>query len=378
MSRKANYTGQDKKMEQFINRFLNANRGKTFTYVQLVSEYLQQEHRIQLTEKDFMDICDKGKYKGELQSARQAKKTIKNYFTSSGHDECFIEVGPKKGGSFGYAENLDFNPLDLNSTEYHQMRRNALVELLRHSNGIISNDILCKSGFGGKDREIIHFETSENLKNVRLIADLYFAILEHQVITFHYTSYKNFSEDIILSPHYLKEYNHRWYVIGYVDKSVDNIGIYAIERIDSDVTVQKELKWIKPDENFDYANYFSDIVGVTHQKDKKSHEPYPPVEILLETLNQETHGLITSLKIFKKQETLRDYDPKTNTPGLIRLYIRTNQQLLEELFKYSIDYNGPGIRIVKPISLADTIKARAQKIVNLYNKNIRTNKKKKQ
>lgn len=374
MSRKAEYTGQDKKMEQFINSFLNANRGKTFTYVQLVSDYLHQEKGVQLTEKESKEIRDTGKYKGELQSARKAKRAIKNYFKSLGHDECFIEVGPKKGGSFGYAENLDFNPLDMNSTEYHQMRRDALVKLLSHSNGIISNDILCKSGFGSKEREIIHFETSEDLKNVRLIADLYFAILEHQVITFHYTNYKNFSEGITLSPHYLKEYDHRWYVIGYVEKRKDHMGIYAIDRIDSDVNVQKNLKWVKPDDGFDYATYFSDIIGVTHQKDKKTHEPFPPVEILLETLNQEAHGMITSLKIFKKQETLRDYDPETNTPGLIRLYIRTNQQLLEELFKYSIDYHGPGIRIVKPVSLAEKVKERAQRIVDLYNKSDKSKK----
>ena len=159
MSKKSNVTGLVSTMRNFINELLYSNIGKLYTYKDLVSEYLKLNKR-EVTEKDIEEISDCGDYKNELLAARKAILDIKEHFEGRHCGNFFIIAKDGRTCKFGYSKDIDFNPLEFYSTQYHQMRRKALEELLMHSNGIISKNILCKTGIGKKEKEIIHFKNS--------------------------------------------------------------------------------------------------------------------------------------------------------------------------------------------------------------------------
>ena len=60
-------------------------------------------------------------------------------------------------------------------------------------------------------RQIISFSSAVKLKNSNLLASLYDAVSNEQVISVTYKRFENKNvEVLIVHPYYLKEYNKRW------------------------------------------------------------------------------------------------------------------------------------------------------------------------
>lgn len=110
----------------------------------------------------------------------------------------------------------------------------------------------------------VSFQQNQNVLGMKHFMPIVNAISAKKSIEFHYKPYNLDEITVTMSPHFLKQYNHRWYVLGYMD-SLDYVPNFALDRIIGKVKLSKH-PFVESE--FDYQDgFFDDIVGVTHYKD---------------------------------------------------------------------------------------------------------------
>ena len=108
---------------------------------------------------------------------------------------------------------------------------------------------------------IVGFDQNIDLKGLKYFSPLFDAIIAKQTLKIKYTPFKKTTQELIVSPYYLKQYNNRWWVFCRTDAQGDSIVNLALDRIDS---IKNTKAQFVENENIDFSEYFEDIVGVTH------------------------------------------------------------------------------------------------------------------
>lgn len=109
------------------------------------------------------------------------------------------------------------------------------------------------------NNKIIEFEQRE-VKGLEFLSPLSKAIAHCQAIEVGYKPFsKETAETIPVHPYLLKQYNHRWYLIGYCAQ-YKNIGLYSLDRIEQ--LNPSNVAFI-PNTFFNPDLYFKDVIGVT-------------------------------------------------------------------------------------------------------------------
>lgn len=130
--------------------------------------------------------------------------------------------------------------------------------------GMLSIDIVPNKG-----QQILEASEDRNLTNIELLPFLYEAIKRKQVLAIYYIHYTDSIKEelfLIVSPHYLKEFNGRWYLLGHTINNEGKVwrSHIALDRI---VARPREISsgvtYVEPQAHY-YENYFKNIVGVTH------------------------------------------------------------------------------------------------------------------
>lgn len=106
---------------------------------------------------------------------------------------------------------------------------------------------LLESKFGLIERkdEIISFESNVDLKRLDLLTPLFNAIINERVLIINYKDFKSSDPyELIFHPHYLKQYNNRWFVFGYNADYKKPVWNLALDRIES--MVETNNKYIVP------------------------------------------------------------------------------------------------------------------------------------
>ncbi|MDG4945758.1 WYL domain-containing protein [Weeksellaceae bacterium KMM 9713] len=126
-----------------------------------------------------------------------------------------------------------------------------------------------KFGLIKRDKEVMSFESNLDLKGLEFLSPLFNAIVNKRVVEVTYQDFK--SEEpypIEFHPYYLKQYNARWFVFGYCEVNVNYYWNLALDRIHKVQELDLEYK----ENNEDWDDYFSDIVGVTRPLDEDVQE----------------------------------------------------------------------------------------------------------
>jgi hypothetical protein len=187
----------------------------------------------------------------------------------------------------------------------------------------------------------------EGLKN---FSELFFAIMHKKVLKIDYYSYhKKQDEQIIFHPHYLKEFLHRWYVIGYNETTQKFNWVLGLERI-SKVEELIDKNYLPAKENI--KEYFEDVIGVTKPENQSAQKILIKVHPEFENyiLTRPFHG---SQKNKGKDE---------NGWRIIELNLIINEELINNLMMY--------IHFLK-IESPETLK---QKVIERMNEGLKNNK----
>ena len=121
-------------------------------------------------------------------------------------------------------------------------------------------------GLDADDRKpILSFTSTAELKGTKWLPRLFDVISNKQVINVSYRPFGGKTNEYILHPYLLKEYNGRWYLIGAIDSDSFIIN-FAIDRI-KDFHIMDKISYRNPDR--DINDMFTDLIGVTLRKDAK-------------------------------------------------------------------------------------------------------------
>jgi len=217
-------------------------------------------------------------------------------------------------------EDLKFsiNNQPINETEANQIKAALLV--LSRFKGLPQfewiNEIIPKFeqsfNFRPESREIIGFDHNEFLRGIDRIGELFNAISYHKVLSITYKPFQAPQPYInLLHPYYLKQYNSRWFLLGY-NPELGKITILALDRIEK---VEETGAYYSPNKNLNFQEYFDDIVGVSRQEDEKPVKvelfvtkelvPYiqtKPIHGSQKRVSQDERGLVISLKVIPNFE----------------------------------------------------------------------------
>ena len=297
---------------------------------------------------------------------REAVSNIAEYLKEKGLSLVYANGKTSEDGFMYPIENT--NPLQELRIGYNKkLDKTILEQFCKACIGIVP-DVMLNHFFEGTmlllnatntritGRQFVQTGTYTHLEHIEILPSLYVAIMEKKVVNFHYHPFNNDVSLITCHPHYLREYNGRWFLFGL---SIDNQGgkhwnsAYALDRIESEITYTNH-QYLPQHEGY-WENKFKDIVGVR----------LPSKDVLLEniiikTLNPQVHGRIMTKKIHESQLERIPFDEELGY-GEITISVRPNPELLAVLLSH-----GSNIEIVG--NYRGIIEEELQKMYSLYKK----------
>lgn len=250
--------------------------------------------------------------------------------------------------------NFSINKLPLNPTELEQLK--DTIYMLNRFKGLPQFDWMqevltrFESFFHlkGDVSGVVSFAQNPDLVGLNHFTDLFHAIVNRQVLQIIYHRFSKPATCLVFHPYHLKQYNNRWFLIGYNpvvgDKyPVTNLALDRIEALEvlPDVTYQ-EYKGV------DFEDYFYDVVGVSVLLNKPNEKirlkaNYPSASYIL------TKPLHASQKVKEKASTY----------VILELNLIPNYEFETLLLGYAHE-----VEVLEPLSLRAKIRRRAQDITD--------------
>lgn len=197
------------------------------------------------------------------------------------------------------------------------------------------------------NQAIISFDNNQYLKGIEHLGVLFHAILYKTTLRIQYKSFRSdVAREYIIHPYFLKQYNNRWFLFGCHEgfRKITNLALDRIvDMVESDTAYS-------PNNEYDFEEYFEDIIGVTRHDDvelqliKLRFEP----KIAPYVLSKPLHG---SQRVIVNNEL----------DLIIAIEVIPNYELETLILSY-----GEQVKVLEPESLQKVIRARVKKATELY------------
>jgi len=225
------------------------------------------------------------------------------------------------------------------NTEVFSEFHSAIDKILDRVN--ISPDIQDKA-----IQQYVQFEKSPVVVGTGYLGDILQAIKNKVSITIGYKKFQAEDEkDRSINPYLLKEYQNRWYVIGF-DNFDGFVKTYSLDRVTKLLIVGKSFEI---DDGFDYDRFFKYNIGIT-TLDKE------PEDILLSASPLEG-SYLKSQPLHWSQNVIIDNENECK----LRLRVVVTKELAMKILSM-----GGGIKVISPKSLKNQIAAEIKKASSNY------------
>lgn len=251
--------------------------------------------------------------------------------------------------------NFSINDMPFNETEIHQFQ--SAIDILSQFRGMPQFDWIqelvpkLKQGLALKksDMLVMEFDNNQYLKGIEHLGPLYNAILYKKVLDINYQPYENDTPfKLTLHPYFLKQYNNRWFLFGYNPEKEKYNWNLALDRI---IAIKETKGKYHKNTQINWKEYFEDIIGVTKPKDSKVQQ------ILLLFFGKTGHYVETKpLHGSQKAKWIDD-----GSILEVKLQLIINYELEKQILSF-----GDSVKVIKPVSLADSIQQRLLNAANSY------------
>lgn len=181
-------------------------------------------------------------------------------------------------------------------------------------------------------RNIIQFEKNEFVKGIELIKSIYDHIKNLKVLRIDYQPFSSGEKlEMIIQPYLLKEYNNRWFLIGF-NEELNKMSHLALDRI---LRIHKTGSCFSYPNDFDAEKYFKHTIGITIPENPES-------TLILLNFSPERAPYIITKPIHPSQKIIKN-DKKGLT---IQMKLIPNKEFMSLLLSF-----GPDVEIIEPQSL---------------------------
>lgn len=278
---------------------------------------------------------------------------------------CIIESKYGKGKTFHYIGKSD-DPFFEEKQVFVKKTLQDYVRFCKESSGIFpmewfshffENTQLLLDMRREKDAGFVHIQThmQQELRGIERLPLLNEHITEQNVLSFVYHPYGKDPEAIIMHPHFLKEYNGRWFLFGYKDKRTI-ISNFALDRIETEPQVVEGIEYQSAPAGT-YRNFFDNIIGVSHEKGIEKLE-----KVVIRTQSLYMHELVKSKKFHHSQKETKAYgDYDDGSYGEFELFVEYNRELKGKILTF-----GEGLKVISPDGFVKEIKDSIEKLSVYY------------
>ena len=262
----------------------------------------------------------------------------------------------RKGRNFFYCyEDPHFSIFNNPMSEDEIMRVYGALEVLERFEGKegfewiedVNAHLRTSLHMGNNAASVIAYDDNALLKGMQFFAGLHDYIRSKQPIEVIYRPYTNpelLQETI--HPYFLKQFNSRWFVLGYNPK-YDAITNFALDRI---ISIEKSSQKYIPNTKYDFGEYFNKVIGVTIEEGE-------PEEIQIEVDGQQ-YPYVSSKPMHHSQHLVRY---KENGNAIIQLKVVPNFELKQLILSY-----GNRMTVLSPKHLRNEILAEIEEILKNY------------
>lgn len=283
-------------------------------------------------------------------------------------EDCFEEDGNNKNRRFRYI-GKDNDPLSdmRNAKAINNLRQ--YWKFCQDSAGFFPKswleyffkdcqDLLDMKAKRQKGEQVISASLDRILTNIEYLPSLYEAITNKMVLEIDYKPFEEEVVTLMFHPHYLKEYNGRWHLLGHAEGHEPEYGFnIALDRIQSRPREKEKIEYIGTPKHF-YDEFFRDIVGVSHMKDTEVQY------IIVRAHSLYIYKLTETKPIHGSQEVVTPFgEHEDGTYGDFSLQVKVNNEFIGRILQM-----GAGLEIVSPDNVRQMFKERVAELAKLYTK----------
>lgn len=173
-----------------------------------------------------------------------------------------------------------------------------------------------------RSEEIVFFEESLNESGIQWLDVVYSKIKANKSISIHYAPFDQEDLHFVFSPYLLKEYNNRWYAIGYRHdmNKIINIGLDRI------IQVNNTLLPYKPVKDFNHNDFYKNIYGVTF-----------PDEYRIYTIKMKISALLSKYFISKPIHSTQRVLKSSEKYSVFEIKVVNNYEIIHKLLSFGAD-----------------------------------------
>lgn len=354
-----------------------SNKNATLRYKAIDSLLCSEEWH---TIEEITRVCEDALSEDSGTTAKVSRVTIYNDLDFlSRLDGVKLERQAGRPVRYRYArDSRTFNGTMVPSSSYADLA--IALEYLESVSGLVKIDKAIErikrqlDGNGRDLQKFISFQSNPRLRNSNLLWALYRHIREENPLRLRYNASYMEVKDIDFQPWYLKQYNNRWFLMGWAYRISDgegerlDVGLrnLAVDRIEPEAdgklyidVSRKRTRNIRintpgTESYIDFDEYFSDIVGVTRKDDVE------PVEILLRADIQEKAGKYDWNRMATKPVHHSQESWTEDGHGYVRLKVKPNNELYTVLLGYE------ALEVASPAPVRDEMIRRITALLSHY------------
>jgi proteasome accessory factor B len=208
-------------------------------------------------------------------------------------------------------------------------------------------DVISESLSKSKDTlKSIHFDQGGGFLGLEHLSSLLQAIRESREVKFNHFSYqRKSSRPYTMQPYLLKEYQNRWYVVGWV-KGMKVFRTFGIDRLDN---LSVTTTTFQRDEKVNLIERFNQTIGVVYGDGKAE-------EVIL-WVSPSQVPYVKSLPWHSSQSILEENDKGMK----IALFIYPNYELIQQILMHHAT-----VKVIEPSWLQEEVKIKLEAALKNY------------
>ena len=311
--------------------------------------------------EDLVEACNEelSNYDGSSVSERTIRDDISFMQRQAGGGIPLVKKYDGHKAYYMYSDR-NFSIMDLPMSQSEAEMLSDTIQMLSRFKGLPNQEWLnatlvqMKSTFniGQAKASYVSFSQNEDLKGLKYFTPLYEAIASQQVVSLEYHQFGRPSYNRIIHPYQLRQYNNRWFLVGWEPAVAAKIPLVVIplDRIDDYKILDKE-HFVSYQGDIDEC--FKDIVGVS----LKFKEPCR--HIVFKAYHP-TSSYIETKPIHHSQRVVERYEDYT----IFSLDLIPNYEFETIMMSYA-----DNCEILEPQDLKESLVCRAKNIIK-YNADI--------